>query len=185
LSFSKLKPTGKHKHEENPMASITLSDLIQSLRKAASNPEAHSPAQQHYFSKAQDDSVLVNCGSACCIAGDLHLKAHADSSEQELRELINKCGKPIIPGDWVREELGLSDVEATLAFDANTHHEIHELLANLLEQGLRLPDSEGRIEISCESTYTEFDCAYFGYYESPVDLDGVLYWMSDIARKDP
>jgi hypothetical protein len=53
------------------MASITLTDLINSLRKAASTPEAHEPAQQHYFSQAQEDSVLVHCGTACCIAGDL------------------------------------------------------------------------------------------------------------------
>jgi hypothetical protein len=167
------------------MIKITIQDLIDSLRKASANPEAHNAAQQHYFSAAHEDSVLVHCGTACCIAGDLLLKAHADSSEEELKEIINKCGKPIVPGDWVREELGLGDVEATLAFDANTHHEIHSLLAGLLEQGFRLPDSDGSLEVSCESTYTQFDCGYFGYYENPVDLDEVLTWMREIARKDP
>jgi hypothetical protein len=167
------------------MSSITMTDLIQSLRKAAANPEAHAPAQQHYFSQVQEDSVLVHCGTACCIAGDLLLKAHAYASEEQLKEIINSCGKPIVPGDWVRENLQLSDVEATLAFDANTHHEIHLLLADLLEQGFRLPDSEGRLELSSESTYTEFDCGYFGYYEHSADLDEVLGWMQSIARKDP
>jgi hypothetical protein len=167
------------------MIKLTLTDLITSLRKAASDPEAHSKAQQHYFSAAQDDSVLVHCGTACCIAGDLFLQSHADQPERELKELINRCGKPIVPGDWVRKELGLSDVEATLAFDANTHCEIHELLADLLAQGFRLPDSGGSVELSCQSTYADFDCAYFDSYESPADLDEVLYWMSDIAKKDP
>jgi hypothetical protein len=167
------------------MIKLKMKDLITSLRQAAANPESHSPAQQHYFSELQDDSVLVHCNTACCIAGDLFLKAHSDASENELKEVIDKCGKPIIPGDWVREELGLGDVEATLAFDANTHHEIHSLLADILEHGLRLSDSDGRLEISCKSTYTDFDCGYFGGYEHSADLDEVLGWMQSIARKDP
>jgi hypothetical protein len=166
------------------MTKLTIQDLINSLRKASANPEAHSPAQQYYFSAVQDDSVLVHCNTACCIAGDLLLKAHSDASDSEIREMIDKCGRPIVPEDWVQKELGLSDVETTLAFDASTHHEIHSLLADILEQGLRLPDSSGRLELSCESTYIDFDCGYFGYYEHPVDLEGVLEWMSKIATQN-
>jgi hypothetical protein len=164
------------------MSSITLADLIQSLRKAASNPEAHAPAQQHYFYRIQDDSVLVHCNTACCIAGDLLLKAHSDASEEELKTIISQRVGQANPAEWVRNELRLTEVEATLAFDSNTHHKVHTLLADLLESGLRLPDDKGPVELSYTSTYTEFNCAYVGIDDEIMDLNELLSWMWAIAQ---
>jgi hypothetical protein len=161
---------------------ITMQDLIDSLRKAASSPESHAKAQRSYFSLLKEDSVLVNCGSACCVAGDLLLKAHSGSSEEELKAIIAQRGGQVNPVEWVANELRLTEVEATLAFDVDTHHEVHSLLADLLEQGLRLPDDEGLVELSCNSTYTEFDCAYVGVHQDVMDLDELLSWMRGISQ---
>lgn len=160
---------------------ITISDLIQSLRKAAANPEAHAPAQRTYFSTLYEDSVLVNCGTACCIAGDLMLKAHEGSTEEELYDIIHQRELTTTIADWVTNELGLSDLEATLAFYANTHYEIHLLLADLLEAGLRLPYSF-RVVFSGKSTYTSFDRAFFGYDEESLSLEELKDWMRKNAK---
>lgn len=164
------------------MIQITLTDLIQTLRKAASNPEGHEPAQRRYFSELQDDSVLVNCGTACCIAGDLALKAHADASKREIKNIIKHWTGMATPGIWVAKELGLSYAERILAFDGNTHYEAHLLLADLLEAGLRIPDSVGTLGLSCESTYTAFDYAYFGFDESRMNLEELKAWMRSVAK---
>jgi hypothetical protein len=183
LSFSKFGLTGKTHHKEQIMATkITMQDLISVLRKASSNPQAHAKAQRSYFSELKEDSVLVNCGSACCVAGDLVLKAHQGASEEELNAIISQRGGQINPAEWVVNELRLTEVEATLAFDVDTHHEVHSLLADLLEQGLRLPDDKGLVELSYNSTYTEFDCAYVGVYQDVMDLDELLSWMRKIAQ---
>jgi hypothetical protein len=162
------------------MSTITMSDLIKSLRKAAASPEQHAFAQQHYFSLAREDSVLVNCGTACCVAGDLMLKAHADEPEERIGNIIYGWRSSVIPSDWVKNKLRLTELEATLAFDAHTHHQIHSLLADLLEQGLRLPDVR-TVGLSCESNYVEFDCAFFGYTVEPTYLEELLDWMQEIA----
>jgi hypothetical protein len=159
---------------------ITLQDLIDSLRKASANPEAHETAQEYYFSELQDDSVLVHCGTACCIAGDLLLKAHADASEEEIRAILN-YETMFTPGSWVASELGLTETEATLAFSAHTHHEIHAMLADILEAGLRLP-CVGRIGISNHSTYTKFEWAYMSDKDKCMTLEEVLDWMREIAE---
>lgn len=159
---------------------ITMSDLISSLRKAASRPEAHAPAQRTFFSALQEDSVLVNCGTACCIAGDLLIKAHADEKEDDLKQLI--ISHPLSTGRWVSNQLGLTKLEAVLAFDSRTHYRVHELLANLLESGLRLSHSE-YVVMSNQNTYTYFHRASLGAGDKKgVDLDGLLDWMQSIAR---
>jgi hypothetical protein len=160
---------------------ITITDLIASLRKAAVNREAHAQAQRSYFSDLKPDSVLVHCGSACCVAGDLLLQAHADESEEELVNLISKRVRITNPGEWVANELRLTEVEATLAFDGNTHWEVHLLLADLLEQGFRLPDDGNTVELSLNSTYTDFDCAYVGL-DDTFNLNELKSWMRGIAQ---
>jgi hypothetical protein len=162
---------------------ITLQDLIDSLRKAAANPEAHASAQQHYFSELKEDSVLVNCGSACCVAGDLMLKAYADASEAKIQRIfsLHQYGYEITPGNWVSKELGLSYVESVLAFDSSTHHEIHSLLADLLESGLRLPDVD-RLSICRDSFYTWLDWARLEYAGKYMDLEELKDWMRSIAK---
>jgi hypothetical protein len=164
------------------MSRITIQDLINTLRKAAASPEAHAKAQRSYFSELKEDSVLVNCNTACCIAGDLLLQAYSDASEDELKAIISQRGGQVNPGEWVANELRLTEVEATLAFDVDTHHEVHSLLADLLESGLRLPDDEGLVELSYNSTYVNFDCAYVGVYQDVMDLDELKSWMRKIAQ---
>jgi hypothetical protein len=165
------------------MASITMTDLINSLRKVAANPEAHSKAQKSCFSRLKSDSVLVNHGRACCVAGYLMLKAHEGASTEDINDIIGYCDRDIDPVAWVTNELGLSDVEATLAFDANTHSEIHILLADLLENGFRLPDNEAEpIELSYNSTYTKFDCVYVGLYDGITTLGEMRSWMRRRAQ---
>jgi hypothetical protein len=159
---------------------ITMQDLVQVLRKASANPREHAEAQQHYFSDLKENSVLVNCGSACCVAGDLVLKAHADASEEEIREILN-YDTTFTPSGWVANELGLTETEAALAFSANTHHEIHAMLAYILEAGLRLPDVS-RIGFSSHSTYTTLNWAYLPDQDKCLTLEQVLDWMLEIAE---
>jgi hypothetical protein len=161
---------------------ITFSDLISVLRKASSNPHSHADAQRSYFSDLKEDSVLTQCGTACCVAGDMILRAHADSSEEEVAKLIEYWSYTETPWSWVKDRLKLTELEAVLAFDVHTHHEIHAQLADILESGLRLPDDEDMIELSYDSTYTEFECAYIGDYGEAIDLDEVLSWMRGIAQ---
>jgi hypothetical protein len=163
------------------MIKLTIQDLIDSLRKASANPEGHASAQRKYFSKLKESSVLINCNTACCIAGDLMLKAYADEPE-EINKILSQKSRSVNPGEWVTNELRLTEVEATLAFDVDTHHQVHALLADLLESGLRLPDDEGLVELSCDSTYTAFDCAYAGIDDEAMDLDELLSWMREIAQ---
>jgi hypothetical protein len=159
---------------------LTMSDLIASLRKASNNADAHTEAQEHYFSEIKENSVLVNCGSACCVAGDLVLKAHADASEEEIRAIIE--GETVFtPSGWVATELGLTNTEAHLAFSCYTHHRIHAMLANLLEAGLRLP-GVGLIGLSSASYYNSFDCAYLANEDKYISLREVLDWMREIAE---
>jgi hypothetical protein len=165
------------------MITITMSDLINSLRQAAASPEQHAFAQQHYFSEMKEDSVLVNCGSACCVAGDLMLKAHADESEERISKIIYAWRYSVTPSDWVKTKLGLTELETTLAFDTNTHYRVHSLLADLLEQGLRLPDVCA-VGLSCDSNYVEFDCAFFGFYQESLGLEELLDWMREIAVEE-
>jgi hypothetical protein len=159
---------------------ITIQDLIDNLRKASANPREHAKAQQHYFSELQENSALVNCGSSCCIAGELALQAHADASEEEIRAIIE--GETVLsPRDWVTKELGLTKTEAHLAFSCYTHHKIHSALADILEAGLRLPDV-GQIGLSCVSCYDSFDCAYLAHEDRYISLGEVLDWMRGIAK---
>jgi hypothetical protein len=179
---------------------ITMQDLIDTLRKASANPEGHAKAQRGYFSPLQEDSVLVNYNTACCVAGDLMMKAHLNeqSSQEEIDRIIDADLSD--PDDWVTDVLGLSKVESTLAFDPNTHYEVHALLADLLEAGLRLPDVD-YVSIDHDSTYTVFSLSYLGYdlsrfmglgdedsYEDPEDdrvvmnLEELKDWMREIAQ---
>jgi hypothetical protein len=158
---------------------ITLADLVKSLRKAAANPEAHAPAQQVYFSELKPNSVLINCGSACCIAGDLILRAHADTEEAQ-KLLINTDKTD--PCDWVQAALGLSNLESDLAFNPGTHYQIHLVLADILDAGLRLPDVD---YVALASTYTEFRWARLEDESRDLDLEELLDWMRSSARKDP
>jgi hypothetical protein len=165
------------------MSKLTIQDLIDSLRKASANPESHAKAQKRCFSRLKSDSVLVNHGRACCVAGDLLLKAHQGESKDCINDIIGYCHRDIDPVAWVANELGLSDVEAILAFDANTHSEIHILLADLLEQGMRLPDNDAEsIELSYNSTYTKFDCVYVGLYDEITTLGEMRSWMRRRAQ---
>jgi hypothetical protein len=165
------------------MIKITMSDLVQTLRKAAAHPEKHARAQLKYFSLVREDSVLVNCGTACCVAGDLMLKAHADEPEERIGKIIYAWGYPVTPSEWVKYKLGLTGLETTLAFDANTHYRVHSLLADLLEQGLRLPDVCA-VGLSCDSNYVEFDCAFFDFYQESLGLEELLDWMREIAVEE-
>jgi hypothetical protein len=155
---------------------ITINDLVDSLRKASASPESHALAQQVYFSELKPNSVLINCGSACCIAGDLILQAHADSEEAQ-KILINTDETD--PCDWVQAALGLSNLEANLAFNPATHYQIHMVLADILGQGLRLPDVD---YVALASTYTEFRWARLEDENKDLDLEGLLEWMRSIAR---
>jgi hypothetical protein len=163
------------------MIKLTLQDLINSLRRASANPEGHAYAQRNYFSRVKENSVLINCNTACCIAGDLMLKAYADEPEK-LDKILSQKSRSVNPGEWVANELRLTEVEATLAFDVNTHHEIHETLADLLDQGFRLPDHGNTVELSYNSTYTKFDCAYVGLYDGFTTLGEMKRWMRGIAQ---
>jgi hypothetical protein len=163
------------------MQSITITDLIETLRKAASNPEAHAPAQRKYFTPLKENSVLVNCNTACCVAGDLMLKAHKGASEEKIDAILSYWVYPVTPGIWVANELGLTDLEVTLAFGHNTHYRIHLLLADLLESGLRLHHF-GEVEISRGSNYTTFEWASLGESDNKgVNLREFLEWMRSIA----
>jgi hypothetical protein len=155
---------------------LTLTDLVDSLRIAAANPDAHAIAQLNYFSELKEDSVLVNCNTACCIAGDLVLKAHADDKASQ-EEILNSSDKD--PYEWVQDALGLSNLEATLAFDPSTHYELHLLLADLLEEGLRLTD---RDYLSLASSYTEFRWAHLEDGQRFMDLEELKDWMRSIAK---
>jgi hypothetical protein len=158
---------------------ITLTDLVSSLRKAASNPEAHASAQLAYFSELKDNSVLINCNTACCIAGDLMLKAHVDAqtSQEQIDALLDSDVSD--PHEWVQDALGLSNLEATLAFDPATHYELHLLLADILEEGLRLTD---RDYLSLASTYTVFCHAHLEDEQRVLDLEELKEWMRSIAK---
>jgi hypothetical protein len=160
---------------------VTMTDLIHSLRKAAAHPEAHSSAQQSYFSDIRENSVLVNCGTACCIAGDLMLQEHVNNqaTEDQLNTILDS--RSIDPDEWATRALGLSDVESVLAFDSNTHYEVHLLLADLLEAGLRLP-GDGLVSMSYESTYTEFHRAYLDDEKTSITLNELKDWMRSIAK---
>jgi hypothetical protein len=164
------------------MIQITMADLVQTLRKAAAHPEQHAKAQLKYFSEVKEDSVLVNCGTACCVAGDLMLKAHAGASQRKINDIIEKWNVKVDPWSWVTRELGLTGVESELAFDSNTHYRVHLLLADLLEEGLRL-DHRGGVEMSAMSTYTYFDWASPGDDEGRcMNLEEFLEWMRSIAE---
>jgi hypothetical protein len=164
------------------MIKITMSDLVQTLRKAAAHPERHASAQLKYFSPIKEDSVLVNCGSACCVAGDLMLKAHADEPKRKLNDIIEKWNVKVDPWSWVTKELGLTGLESELAFDSNTHYRVHLVLADLLEAGLRL-EYRGGVEMSAMSTYTHFDWASPGDDEGRcMNLEEFLEWMRAIAK---
>jgi hypothetical protein len=157
---------------------ITISDFIASLRKAAANSDSYSEAHRTYFSPAKEDSVLTHRGSACCVSGDLFLQAHESVSDEGIEELVSY----INPDEWVAETLGLTDLESRLAFDVNTHHEVHVLLANILEAGMRLPDHSGSVHLSCESTYTAFYSAHVGYCKEALSLEQLKSWMREIAK---
>jgi hypothetical protein len=160
---------------------ITLTDLVASLRKAASDPEAHAPAQRRYFTPLKPNSILVNCGRACCVAGDVMFKAYRGASERKMDEILSYWLYQVTPRQWVSRELGLTDLEVTLAFSANTHYRIHLLLADLLESGLRLHHF-GEVEISRGSTYTNFEWASLGESDDKgVNLQELLEWMGLIA----
>jgi hypothetical protein len=164
------------------MARITITDLIETMRKAASNPEAHARAQVSYFSELRPDSVLTHCGTACCVAGDLLLRAHKHLPEEKLKEMIDHVDRQFTPWKWVTQELSLTRLEATLAFNASTHYRIHLMLADILEKGLRLPDV-CEIAISSYSDYTEFDAAYLGRdFDNPLNLNEFLGWIRSIAE---
>jgi hypothetical protein len=180
--YRPIKPPQANHKGSKTMSRVTIQDLIDTLRKAAARPEAHSKAQRTYFSRLKKDSVLTNFDKACCVAGCLVLQAHKESSREVINDIIGFCGHEFDPGEWITNELGLSEVEASLAFDSTTHYQIHLLLADLLEQGLRLPDNKGLIELSYNSTYVNFDCAYVGVYQDVMDLGEVLSWMRKIAE---
>jgi hypothetical protein len=182
LFYRPIKPPQANHKGSKTMSRVTIQDLIDTLRKAAASPEAHCKAQRSYFSRLKEDSVLTQCGTACCVAGDLVLWAFRESSREVINDIIGFCGHEFDPGEWITNELGLSEVEASLAFDSTTHYQIHILLADLLEQGLRLPDNKGTIELSYNSTYVNFDCAYVGVYQDVMNLDEVLNWMRKIAE---
>jgi hypothetical protein len=159
---------------------ITIADLVDSLRKASSNPQAHEPAQLTYFSDLKDNSVLTHCGTACCVAGDLLLKSCADEPEEELKRLVRNY--PINTWSVVSDKLKLNRVESTLAFDSRTHYRVHELLADLLDAGLRLY-SPHEVILASKNTYTEFRRAYISTgYNKEVSLKGLLEWMWTIAQ---
>jgi hypothetical protein len=164
------------------MIQLTLTDLVKSLRKAASDPEAHAPAQRKYFTPLRSNSVLVNCNTACCVGGDLILKAHKGASERKIGEIMSYWYYyRVTPGRWVASKLELTDLETTLAFSPNTHYKIHLLLADLLEQGLRLHHF-GEVEISRGSNYTSFEWASLGDSDGKgVNLREFLEWMRLIA----
>jgi hypothetical protein len=158
---------------------ITIKHLIETLRKAAASPENHAPDQVNFFSNIRENSVLVNCGTACCIAGDLILQEWMmnDEPEEELTELINLRG--VDPDYWVSDALGLSDLESTLAFDSNTHYELHLLLADTLDSGLRL-STERRLRFGFESSYTEFTYAMLN--NDILDLEELKAWIRSISN---
>jgi hypothetical protein len=164
------------------MIKLTMSDLVQTLRKAAADPERHASAQLTYFSDLKEDSVLTQCGTACCVAGDMILRAHADESKRKIQSIIEEWTTKIDPWSWVTKELELTGVEAELAFGSNTHYLVHLLLADLLEAGLRL-HHRGGVDMSCISTYTYFDWASPGDGEGRcMNLEEFLDWMRSIAK---
>jgi hypothetical protein len=163
------------------MNQITITDLIATLRKAASKPEGHAKAQQGYFSPVQEDSVLTICDHACCVAGYLFLYAHEGLPDYQLMEFIEYSGGNFPPDEWVAKALELSDIEATLAFDSGTHYKVHELLADLLEAGLRLPSTETAM-ISYSSTYTKFERIYLDSFRNSMELEELLDWMRANAK---
>jgi hypothetical protein len=164
------------------MAGVTIQDLIATLRKASANPESHAPAQMQYFSELKPNSVLTHCGTACCIAGDLILRAslNEQASQAEIDRIILTPYESD-PYSWAQDALGLSNVEASLAFESNTHHEIHSLLADLLEAGLRLPDRDA-VSMHSASTYTVFHEAYLEEEDRYMDLEELKEWMRFIAQ---
>jgi hypothetical protein len=163
---------------------ITINDLVQALRKAASNPEAHEPAQRSFFSKLKEDSVLVSHDKACCVAGYLMLKAHEGACESEIADIVEldyySCSDGH-PSEWVSNELGLTYVEQTLAFDSCTHHAVHRLLADLLEAGLRLPNV-GTVGLSSNSDYTNLSWVFVSNPDRFLSLDELLDWMRANAK---
>jgi hypothetical protein len=166
---------------------VTMTDLVDALRTAASEPEKHADAQLRYFSKFQNNSVLTSHGYTCCVAGYLILKAHEGFPERKIEAIVTHCAYTVDPATWVREQLGLTYSEELLAFHPHTHHKIHSLLSDLLELGLCLPDdddAEKVLGLSCNSSYTEFDYGYFGGYDADyMSLDEILAWMVKSAKK--
>jgi hypothetical protein len=163
------------------MNKITMTDLIATLRKAAASPASHSEAQKQYFSQLKEDSVLTICDHACCVAGYLFLYAHEGLPDYQLMDFIEYSGGNVPPDEWVAKALELSDIEATLAFDSGTHYKVHELLADLLEAGLRLP-STGTAMISYFSAYTKFERIYLDSFRNSMELEELLDWMRASAK---
>jgi hypothetical protein len=78
-----------------------------------------------------------------------------------------------------QDALGLSNLEANLAFNPDTHYQIHLVLADILEAGLRLPDVD---VVTIASTYTEFRWARLEDEErGDMDLEELLDWMRSSA----
>jgi hypothetical protein len=159
------------------MNQITMSDLIATLRKAAANPEGHAEAQKYYFSRVQENSVLTYSGTACCVAAYLFMQAHEGLSDREINEIVGYTD----PDEWVAKTLGLNGIEQVLAFDSSTHYQVHELLADILEQGLRFP-STGTVVISYGSTYTKFERACLTACGNRMNLEELKDWMREIAE---
>lgn len=101
------------------------------------------------------------------------------AADAEIARIIHSDA--IRPDIWVRAMLGLTQVEEALAFECNTHYEIHLLLADLLEAGLRL-NAPGMVEFPSDATYTEFRWLYLDDTDVFLNLQETLDWMREIAE---
>jgi hypothetical protein len=133
------------------MNTYRIQQLIETLEKAVANKESHAKAQDDYFSDVEE-APLTHCGTACCIAGDIAMRValekgflgeeYGTSQVVEALQAFFRDKQCDGPWDFAQMYYGLSDLEALLVFNTGTHWRIHQTLAEIFKQGLRLPQGK-------------------------------------------
>jgi hypothetical protein len=137
------------------MDTSRIQQLVETLEKAVAHKEAHAKAQDNYFSDIEggcEEAPFTHCGTACCIAGDVAMRVALEEGfldeaygPRQVVEGLHACFKDKeCDGPWALAQMyyGLSNLEASLVFNASTHWRIHQTVAEVFKQGLRFPQDK-------------------------------------------
>jgi hypothetical protein len=137
------------------MDTSRIQQLVETLEKAVAHKEAHAKAQDNYFSDIEggcEEAPFTHCGTACCIAGDVAMRVALEEGfldeaygPRQVVEGLHACFRDKEcdgPWDLAQKYYGLSDFESQLVFNASTHWRIHQTVADIFKQGLRLPQGK-------------------------------------------